>query len=220
MEWNEVDPKPQGSKSGGGGQFLKLESNKEYRVRIVGRPSEVRRYFLKDDQGKFKVAITDAGSECVILKKYKTADGEPEYKQTIKYVFNVFDRNDNDENGMSKLKVLEVSPTVARYIRDWAVANDVNPGAGHGADFKIVVTCKDSDRRNTRYSVLPMIQTPFTDQEKAYLKDHGMFDIAELIKATPQSEIEEQLGLSGGSYPAAATANAGSASSIDDDLGF
>ena len=219
VDWDNVDPRPEGAGSGNGrSRFLKLEANKEYKIRPVGKPYEVRRYFVRGEGGKFNVAVTDAGDDCVILRNYKNADGEPEYQQRVRYALNCLDRNDTDpDTGLPRLKIIEVPVTVARFIRDWGKEMGVNPGSGKGADFKIKVVLKGDDRRNTRYETFPLAQTAFTDEEKAFLKEHGAYDLEEQFAPTPQSEIEEKLGLSGGGSTVTAGASSGSSSSSDDD---
>jgi len=222
VNWDSVDPKPVGgggSPGKGGSLFLKLEAGKVYTIRPVGKPYELRRYFVTGADGKRHFAITsEIGDNCIIQQKYRDADGNPEYPQRVRYAFNCFDRNDIDtDSGIARLKIIEVTPTVARFIRDWGEARGVNPGGGQGADFQIKVTRQGDDPRATRYEPMPLDRVAFTEDEINFLDKKGVHDLEEMFAATSQSEIEEKLGLSGGSATAATATVSASVSSVDDD---
>lgn len=215
IDWETIDPKPEGKASGkGGSRFLRLEANKSFRIRPVGKPFELRQYYA---DGKY--AITgEEGDNCIIQQKYRNADGDPEYPQRTKFAFNCLDRNDvNEETGLARVKIVQVPPTVARVIRDWAKEMGVNPGSGQGADFKISVTREGSDARSTRYQVIPLGQIPFTDEEKAFLKKDGVYKLEEVFAPVPQDEIEAALGLAEETVGAASGSSEGSSG---DDLDF
>lgn len=190
MEWNDVDPRPEGSgKNGGKSKFLNLKPG-EYKIRPVGKPKEVRRYFVQNKDGSRKMAISDQGPDtCIIMKKYRSPEGEPMHPQRTRYAFNCIDRADKE------LKIVEVPASVARQIRNWGAENQINPGSGKGVDFKIKVIRSGPDPRNTKYDVIPTIQTPFTDEEKALFEKNGLYDLDGLFKPVEQDKIEEVLGL-------------------------
>ncbi len=201
--WGSVDPR-NGQGKGNSNKFLKLEVGKEYRLRFIQDPHEVRKYFVKHEDGSSKTATTDAGSKCVVLA-HKGEDGKPLYPQRVKYAVNCIDRSDQS------FKVVELPPTVAQVIRDWGTANNVHPGKKNGVDFKIQVTRQGSDYRTTRYTCIPLNATPFTAEELAKIEE-GVYDLSEMFKITPQSEIEEVLGI-----VKASSSKPGSKSSVDDD---
>lgn len=194
LDWNDVDPRPEGSGNGGQGgksKFLNLKPG-EYKIRPVGPPKEVRRYFVQNG-GERKFAITgEKDDKCVIMRKYRDADGQPLYPQRTRYAFNCIDRADG------QLKIIEVPATVARAIRNWGIENNINPGGGKGVDFKIKVIRQGPDPRNTKYEVVSGLQTPFTDDEKAMLEKQGIYDLDDIFKPVAQSEIEAALGLTSG----------------------
>lgn len=218
VDWNSVDPRPAGSKGSGKSLFLKFEAGNSYTIRPVGKPHEIIRYFINGNEsadGERHFAITGVkGSECVIQQKYLDDDGDPRYPQRLRYAINCFDRSDKDENGLCSLKIVELPLTVARFIRDWGKEVEVNPGSGKGADFKIKVEKTGPTPRDIKYHTFPLNQTPFSDVERAYLEKEGAHDLAEIFKIVPQNEIEEKLGLSGGSSGNTQTA---SVSNSDDD---
>lgn len=192
LDWNDVDPRPEGSGNGGGGNgksiFLNLKPG-EYKIRPIGKPKEVRRYFVQQGSER-KFAITgEKDDKCVIMRKYKDADGQPLHPQRTRYAFNCIDRADGS------LKIIEVPATVARAIRNWGIENQINPGSGKGVDFKIKVQRQGPDPRNTKYEVVSGLQTPFTEEEKAMIEKQGVYDLDEKFKPVAQNEIEDALGL-------------------------
>lgn len=207
MDWNDVDPRPEGSGNGGAGgksKFLNLKPG-EYKIRPVGKPKEVRRYFVTSGSER-KFAITgEKDDKCVIMRKYKDADGQPQHPQRTRYAFNCIDRADG------QLKIVEVPTTVARAIRNWGIENVINPGSGKGVDFKIKVQRQGPDPRNTKYEVIAGLQTPFTEDEKAMIEKNGVYDLDDIFKPVAQDQIEAALGL---------TSSGGKANSSNDDGDF
>lgn len=193
VDWGDIDSqKPNKSGGGGGGndKFLKLAPGKTYRVRPVGKPYIFYAYYVAspDDPKKFNRAVTDDPANCIIRQKYNV---EPR----MRYAVNVINR----ENGL--LQVLEAPPSVFDKIKQWAKASGHNPGTNQGADFEISVKVPaNGDRKRTEYPTTPIVQTPFTAEEQAMLKEKKLFDLEQLFASTPQSEIEAKL------YPNAAPA--------------
>jgi len=187
IEWGEVES---GSKSGGGkggsgsnDKFLKLSPGNTYTIRPVGNPCSFYAYWTAspDNPKQFNRAITADPANCIIRQKYNI---EPK----ARYAVNVIDRADG------KLKVMEAPQSVFDVIKTWANASKQDPGAKNGADFEIkVIVPPSGDRKRTEYKTTPIIQTPFTDEEKAMIKEKGLFDLEEIYKAVPQNEIESKL---------------------------
>lgn len=215
VSWNDVDPRPEGSgnngrQGGGKGKFLQLKPG-EYKLRPVGKPKEIRRYFVDQPDGTKKIAITgEKEDNCVIMRKYRNAEGEPLYPQRTRYAFNCFDRADGH------LKIVEVSSTVARAIRNWSIENNINPGSGKGIDFKIKVQKTGPQPRDIKYEVIACIQTPFSDAERDLLEKQGVYDLDETFKVIDQNEIENHLGLTEGKPVAAAASTATRSDDSDD----
>ena len=187
IEWNDVETGSRaGGKGGAGGgndKFLKLEPGKTYQVRPVGNPCTFHAYWVASPENpkRFNRAITDDPQNCIIRQKYNQ-------EAKTRYAVNVIDRADG------KLKVMEAPSSVFDAIKAWAKAVGQDPGARAGADFQIsVVVPPGGDRKRTEYKTTPMLQTPFTDAERAMLKEKGLYDLEEIYKATPQSEIEAKL---------------------------
>jgi len=216
VDWGDRDGKKsrRGGGGGGGGDFLRFKPGEEYQIRCVGKPVKFYRYYIDapaDAERSFYSAITSNPEECIVRNVYNK---EP----TTRYAINVFDRSDGT------LKILEMAPTVFNQISDWAEANEVSPGGPEGCDFRVrVVREKANDPRTTKYTVTSMKQTAFSDEEKEFLKNKGeaLHPILEIFKATPQDQIEVQLGLKAKeAEPATAPATAGATSSKSDDDDF
>jgi len=198
VEWDEVDPRPAGSEKVRS-LFLKFEAGKEYKIRPLGKPHEVIRYFISKREsadGENHFAISNVkGEDCIIQRNHRNSDGDPMYRQQVKYAINCLDRDDLDENDMPRIKVAELPLSVARLIRDWGKEMGIKPGSGAGADWKIRVEKTGSAPRDIKYHAMPLAQTPFTKQELAFFDKIGINKLEDIFKITSQDELEDKLGL-------------------------
>jgi hypothetical protein len=89
---------------------------------------------------------------------------------------------------------MEAPASVFEAIKRWAKASGQHPGNKNGADFEITVKIPPGgDKKRTEYNTTPIIQTPFTDEEKTMLKEKDLWDLAKEFAPTPQNEIEDKL---------------------------
>lgn len=219
VSWNEIDPNSGNQKknSGGGGdsKYLKLTGSIQgntYRIRPVGDPCSFYAYYIPgvEDPKKFNRAITEDPQNCIIRQKYNV-------EAKARYAVNVIDRADG------KLKIMEAPPSVFDAIKSWGKAAQQQPGAKNGADFEIVVKIPPSgEKKRTEYKTTPIVQTPFTEEEKQMLTSQKLWDLEKEFAATPQDEIEDKL------YPGSRKASshnetakaAASSARTQNDLGF
>ena len=192
--WAEVAQSESARRSTGDIVNLRLVSGTTSTVRFVGDPVKFFKYFVAG-----KSAVTEFNdAKCIIQRKFNI---EP----STRYAVNVIDRADG------KLKILELAPSVLKPVIAWWKRRQHEPGGESGCDFDITVT---GQKKNTRYEVLPLDITPFTDAEKELIGDltdrDGVkayaktYDLRKLYKSTPQEEIEAKLFGNGGGSPAPA----------------
>lgn len=222
--WDDIDTggsnAKRGSKGGGAdGKYLKLTGSVQgttYKVRPVGEPCSFFAYYVAspDDPKKFNRAITADPSSCIIRQKYNV-------EAKARYAFNVIDRADG------KLKIMEAPASVIDAIKRWAKASGQHPGNKNGADFEITVKIPaNGDKKRTEYNTTPVIQTPFTEEEKEMLRsfnDGKLWDLSEEFAPTPQDKIEEKLYPTKAKATSAPVATAGAGakpSNRSTDLGF
>lgn len=217
--WDEVES---GSRVGGGkgdnDKYLKLSGSVQgtvYKIRPVHKPCTFYSYYVSnpDDPKKFARAFTEDPQNCIIRQKYNI-EAKP------RYAVNVIDRADG------KLKIMEAPQSVFEKIKAWAKAAGQDPGSKNGADFQITVKLPpNGDKKRTEYLTTPIIQTPFTDEEKEMIRTKGLYDLEKEFAPTPQSEIEGKLfgpkSKVGGSAAAASKPAAKESANNDpNDLGF
>ena len=76
---------------------------------------------------------------------------------------------------------------------------EINPGGQNGGDFKITIEKTGSAPRDIKYHVMALRQTSFTQEEIAFFKKGDKLnDLENIFKVTPQSELEDKLGLTEG----------------------
>lgn len=214
VNWDDIESNKAGGSKGDGDKYLKLSGTTQgnvYKIRPVGKPCTFHAYYVSNpnEPKKFARAFTEDPSTCVIRQKYNI-------EAKTRYAVNVIDRADG------KLKIMEAPQSVFEKIKAWAKAAGQDPGSKNGADFQITVKIPaNGDKKRTEYLTTPIVQTPFTDEERDYIKSKGLWDLEKEFAPTPQSEIEAKLY--GTKSTASATAsNSKSTSAKDDpnDLGF
>jgi len=183
VSWDDVvGGDKSGNISGGGGKgiFLKLQAGRTYRVRPVGKPIEIWKYFSNKD-GQNRSAITADPESCPVRQKYNL---EPKRK----YAINVIDRED------SRLKVMEGPISVFTGFKDWYVASKKNPGGKDGGDFNIkIVLPPNGDKKKTKYIVTFIEPCPFTAEEKTMIDEQGLHKLEVIFKPDDAETIEKKL---------------------------
>lgn len=174
VEWSEF-ANQEGNRSKDGIRNLRLTTGNSYNVRFVGNPLKFYKYFINN-----RSALCENPDTCPVRAKYNM---EP----NTRYAVNVIDRD--EKNPALRLKLLEVPPSVLKPVVAWWKARKADPGGKGGCDFNIDVS---GQKKLTRYTVTPLDVTPFTDEEKEYIKAN-IYDLAKLHKPCPANEIEERL---------------------------
>jgi hypothetical protein len=190
--------------------FLKLEPNKSYKIRIIGKPYIIWKYWIDRPDGQSRRAITEDPKSCIIATKYNESPKQ-------RFAVTCFDRSDG------KLKILEGPMTILRSIGAWYQESKVEPGSNKAGDFAIKVERQGNDARTTRYTVMFLNYVPFTKDEVETYKTSG-FDLAEIFQPVPQDKIEEVLygegQDSGEGKKSSSKSSKSSKAELSDDLDF
>ena len=157
-------------------EFLRLESGHSYKVRPLGSPVIFHKYILQHG-GQWRWAICEDPDTCPVKQKHNVEPRE-------RYAVNVLDRADG------KIKIMEGPVTVFKVFRTYLEGTGNSPGGPQGADFTIKVV---GSGLKTRYENSLDKRTPFTDEEKSYIKGEGLYKLDRIFKSTPAEEIEEKL---------------------------
>lgn len=181
VDWTSISNKDKNNSNGV--NYLRLEANKSYRIRPVGKPYRIFQYFIERNEsqgGGFARAYTDDAENCVVFKK----TGE---KARERFAVNVIDRADG------KLKVLEGAVTIFKQMAVWSKNTGLDPGTKDGGDFAITVECPGNVKKNTRYQCQFLGPVPFAKEETEMLKKQGLYKLEEIYKPTPQADIMQKL---------------------------
>jgi len=171
VKWTELN----GAKGQDGSIFMKL-SDGSNKVRLVGDPYKFMQHYQP-------ISARCPGEGCPLCE-----NGD---KAKVRYVVNVFDRDDSN-----KLKVLELGTQVIKQIADIAQELEINPGHNNSVEFTIK---REGKGLNTKYTVIPKGNSPFTDEEKAVLKEKNMFDLEEIKRPESPEAISKRMSEQGGS---------------------
>ena len=182
-EWNDVVGGDKQSSGGGGkSMFLRLQAGRSYRIRPVGKPIEIWKYFSNKD-GQNRSAICADPETCPVKTKYNL---EPKKK----YAINIIDREDG------KLKVMEGPVSVFAGLKDWFTATGNNPGGKDGGDFQIkVIPGAGGNKKLTKYTVTFLTPCPFSSEEKEMLGEgaKNLHNLSEIFKPDDAETIEKKL---------------------------
>jgi hypothetical protein len=178
-DWGKVEEKP--TNNGNEIKYVKFAAGETIKVRLLSQPYFYDQYFLrKEDIGGDKdISIISPGK------------GDPlpalGINPSSKCAVNVFNREEDNE-----IAILRCGPSIYNSFVNWAKKNKVNPGGKQGCDFEIDATGNGLKRR---YAVTSLLQTPFTKEEVALLKDgpggNGLYELEKLFKPTPVEKINE-----------------------------
>lgn len=181
IDWEDVAPEQSKGNSNGKGNFLYLKTGNTYRVRLVGGAVVFHRIFHKGANGKPRTAICADPKNCSVLDLHK------ELKSQERYAIYVIDRADG------KLKIMEGPRTVFLFFKQRYQSTKVKPGSAQGGDWEIKVTGTGLD---TKYAVVYLDPTPFTDEEKSMLSEEFRDDrdkLAKMFAPLSDEDIEKRL---------------------------
>ena len=194
--WDEPTGKARtGGAGGGSGMFLKLESGKTYRVRLVGNAVQ---YFQHWEPVICRSPGVDPKTNTVLdpLMQMSKPDGTP-YLPKERYAIWVLDRLDGN-----KLKIMDFPGVLYDRFKAWKADFNQAPGDVNGPDWKIELQARGGNKRNTQYIAERLDRTPFTTEEieriqkgltingaQISLRDH----MANLRRANTPEEIRNLL---------------------------
>lgn len=169
-------PAPGGT---GGDDFLNLNKDKQYIVRIIGEaPFEYAAHWAEDESGQLR-RIKCAGRDCVLCKEG--------VKSQVRYLLEVIDV-DNDVP-----KIVEFGPQVYNQIR--ALYNNKHWGDPRG--YNIVIDRDKSRGPAGMYQVMPLGKEDLSADMKAAaveFKDRIKEVIAKFAEPSTNEEILQKLG--------------------------
>jgi len=179
-----------------GGQFLKLEAGKKYRVRPVGKPIKYLQHW--EPVRCRSPYMNDKGE---IIDPLMLLNKEPKKR----YAYWIMDRDDE-----SRLKIMDFSSSILDAFKEWKEMWNEEPGGHKGGDWQIkVIPGAGGDRRKNKYIATFIEKSPFTDEEKQRISEAG--DLAKKLmdarKPNTPDEIRAMLSEAegkGDSVPASA----------------
>jgi hypothetical protein len=188
-DWDE-DFKPQEEKSSNNSdsdiQYMKMNEPGTYKVRLVGPYVKVRKHFKP-----YNATVVDGAEGKASSPAWKAG-----FVPSKRFAINVIDKTGLGEGETGQLKILEKGPTVFQNFSAWKGVTGVDPSKGEGPDFVITVTIpkKDNgqyDRIHTKYQVVPVEKAPFTEAEKALIREKDLYDLKAIYKPTSSEKMQE-----------------------------
>jgi len=175
--WDEdFAPKTAGGGSQSGdtkNKYMSLSEAGNYRVRLVGNHVKFYRHW--------------SPVKAITHYDYKSKDPawQAGFYPSKRFAINVIDRSDG------QLKILEKGAQVFQAFSEYKSLFDKNPAGKDGPDFNIKVEIPGGDKRSTKYTVTHLDSAPFTEAEKAMIREN-IFDLPKIYKSTPLDKIQEQ----------------------------
>jgi len=191
VEWGKIEKTGQG----GGGIFLKLSEGK-HKVRLVGKAFEYTKHW-----DPINVSCPGKDGGCPICNR----DGDNVAR--TRYAINILDRDDDN-----KIKILDAGPQVFTAFRDYWESAKVDPGGKDGPDLIVKVEVPGGDVRRKKYSVIPLQPAPFTEEERAMIKEKELHDLGKIFGHKSVEDINEMLS----GKPQGAESSGGGGTEISD----
>ena len=103
-----------------------------------------------------------------------------------KGVINIFDSN-------GQFMMLEANvKSVFSKMKDWCIQTGVEPGdPDRGPEFLITVQIPESNKRRTRYTVQALMSKPLTPEQRQFLTQNGLYNLANEKKVMSIDEINK-----------------------------
>jgi len=200
QSWDDEAPKS------GSSDFFNMKEDKQYLLRVVGRPYTFATHWVDGPGGK-KKKVNCAQRGCILCAKG--------LKASQRYFLPVIVRDEN------RVAVTEFGPQVYSGIQALYKQSVWGPPTGYDISID-----KNTNRDVSKiYFVVPNPKTPVSDQEKTMVKEFmDRVDLVELSSPLTNEIIVEKLGAEfcrhlGLSMPQSAGASAQSGSSEFDSFG-
>ncbi len=163
-------------------EFLRVKSDCNLKVRLLGKPVKVVKVFT-DDRKCLVLDNEEVGRR--LKEKYADQLGN----LSVRYACWSIDRDDNS------LKILDMPVTVARGFGNRAKIGKKISQIKEGCDWAIVTNKKRG--KDVRYEVVYIDETPLSEDEKKMVADRkeaeGHFDLTKIFKSCSFDEAEERL---------------------------
>lgn len=176
VDWNEIKKQKKVVKDtieyNGVKKLIPMEG-KVYRVRPLGQLYKYLKYMVKDTNGKWRFAICENQDTCPVANKHNERPRE-------QYVINILDREDG------QMKVLQANLSTFMPLVEFYKQTGKRPGKTDGAEFEL---CKSG----TKLVMCLIGSHKLSIEDMEMVKEKGLYNLAELYKATDPDKIEEVL---------------------------
>ena len=166
VDWKAKDGgrKEFGGSGGAGSDFMKLEINKTYKLRMIGKPYE---YFQHWEPVICRSPGIQGGQ---VLDPLMLEQKNP----AARYACWFLNREDNS------LKIVDFPGSLLDSFLDWAKAFNAEPGGRNGCDWQVKREGNANDPRKSKYKAMPLDRAPFTEEELAMINAKG--DLAKILE--------------------------------------
>jgi hypothetical protein len=184
VAWDDVEP-PKISGGGGGGRFLRLEANKAYLLRPVGKPIKYYQWG-NEVNGKYRTAIVDDPDKSTVAPRHPNLKRAQERRAFLAY-----HRDDGNT-----LKFVDLPATALEPFKMFKKVAQIDPSdANEGGLFQLTVVSPTGKKdRQTKYALEFKGKAPVTAEEKQFYIDHkDSYNLEEQYKGLSDEEIEKRL---------------------------
>jgi len=164
-------------------EYMDTSEPGSYRVRLAGQHVKFRKHWKP-----FRATVKDDGKATDPAWQAGFVPGK-------RFAINVIDKTGVAEGETGTLKILEKGAQVFKNFANYKTATGKDPASKEGPDFIITVTVPmvngQPNKMKTEYSVIPVEPTPFTEAEKAMIKEVGLFPLKEIYRPATAEKLQE-----------------------------
>lgn len=154
-----------------------------YKFRLAGPHVKFRKHWKP-----FRATVKDDG-------KSSDPAWQAGFVPGRRFAINVIDKTGLAEGETGELKILEKGAMVFKNFANYKQATGKDPAGKDGPDFVMTVTVPMKDgkpnKMKTEYSVIPVEAAPFSEAERAMIKENGLFALKDIYKPLATEKLKE-----------------------------
>lgn len=181
----EQNRKNGGKNDGTRPEWLKV--NGDEKIRPIGHAMEIIKLFV-DVGGQTRSCVVAGSDKESAVAQISERVGEDSVSARSRFVMNVIHREDQH------VKIMEGGMQIFGTFGKWNNSMNIHPGSKDGYNWEISCETTGPDKRNKKYTAIPLDPAPLTEDEKTMIREKKkLYTLEEVYKPTPLDEVMDRI---------------------------